>query len=333
MVSETSKAESRHVSVYPATDFQVISGANEGDALSFADDLELDDTYILSPNAARRRLMISPMSEGCFALSQTSGEQRQLHLDSTLSFMATDGLVTELIVLVEIDDRNMAQQIYLLPLVPLEPQTEYRLVGIERKEVARKFAQAGCVSFARGTHITLASGQQVQVEKLQVGDRILTRDDGIQSLRWIGRSTQRASGSFAPVSIRAGTLNNTGDLIVSPEHRLFVYQRTDELGAGRAELLVKARHLVNGTTVTQQQGGFIDYFQLLFDRHQIIYAEGIAAESMLVDDRAATLVAPHLLKELSRAPHLQKELSELEVRKALVARPDAADLLKRASRG
>ena len=62
-------------------------------------------------------------------------------------------------------------------------------------------------------------------------------------------------GEFTPICIKAGTLNNDNDLIVSPDHRLFIYQRSDELGAGRAELLVKVRYLLNGDTVFTQTGG------------------------------------------------------------------------------
>ncbi len=64
-----------------------------------------------------------------------------------------------------------------------------------------------------------------------------------------------------------------------PTTACFVWQRQDRLGAGRAEVLVKVANLVNGTTVVQQDGGFVDYFQLLFDDHQIIFAEGIAAKA------------------------------------------------------
>ena len=60
---------------------------------------------------------------------------------------------------------------------------------------------------------------------------------------------------FALICIKAGTLNNDNDLIISPDHRLFIYQRSDELGAGRAELLVKVRYLLNGDTVFTKTGG------------------------------------------------------------------------------
>ena len=179
----------------------------------------------------------------------------------------------------------------------------------------------------------MASGAQRAIETLAIGDRVLTRDDGPQPLRWIGRTTTRAVGEMAPILITKGALNNSADLLVSPEHRLFIYQRSDALGAGRAEVLVRARHLVNETTVLRREGGFIDYFQLLFDSHQIIYAEGIAAETMLVDTRTRAALPPELAEKLAQSlpghtnrPHLQFEVPD-----DLLNRPDAAELLRRAS--
>ena len=133
--------------------------------------------------------------------------------------------------------------------------------------------------------------------------------------------------------IKAGTLNNTNDLWLSPDHRLFIYQRRDALGAGRSEILVKARHLVNGNTVTQQDGGFIDYFQLLFDQHEIIYAEGIAAETLLVDTRTrpalTDTVSEDVLETLNGHSGWLHE--EFEVGSELLG-PDAADKLRKASK-
>jgi len=79
-------------------------------------------------------------------------------------------------------------------------------------------------------------------------------------------------------------------------------------------------------------GGFVDYFQILFDRHHIIYAEGIAAESMLVDPRTKPALPEGLLEKLSPLlKHSDREGHGLDVAKALLDRPDAIALLKRAS--
>ncbi len=337
MASESNfHSPAQSIPVFSAGDFTVVSGANEGDGLSFADDLVLDDIYALSIHATQQRLAVCRSQDASYRIAEQSEAGTPgaaLHLDCALSVTAFGGPVIEVLVLVETDEIGRAYSIYMLPLAPLEPKTEYRLVGIDTETVEKKFAQVACVSFTRGTHITLATGRQRPIEDLRPGDKVLTRDEGVQSIRWIGSSTQRAYGAFAPIRIAAGTLNNNHDLVVSPDHRLFIYQRTDTLGMGRSELLVKARHLVNGTTITVQHGGFIDYFQLLFDSHQIIYAEGIAAESMLVDDRTAPLVDAETLRHIIPDRRTHREMTGFEVHEALLQRPDAVDLLRRASKG
>lgn len=321
--------------VYPSEALRVLYGANEGDGFGYADDLMLDDVYVLNSDAQSVGLALAQKSGATVVASgsELGTAGAEIHLDCAAALMAEGTTVIDVLVLVELDTAGHALQTYLLPLAPLHEKVEYRLVGIDTDDAKLKLAQVSCVSFTRGTQITLGTGRQCFVEDLKIGDAVLTRDDGVQHIRWIGQSTQRAVGAFAPIQIKAGTLNNIRDLLVSPDHRLFVYQRSDQLGAGRAELLVKARHLVNGTSVKTQEGGFVDYFQLLFDRHQIIYAEGIAAESMLVDDATAALVDEALLSELEIVSPLHRELDARDVEKALLDRPDAVELLRRASKG
>lgn len=326
----------QNIPVYRADLFRVSLGANLGDSISHMDDLVADDVYALSAGAARQRLALRSDHTDSFVISEgtelgTPGAQ--LHLDCTVNLMTPDGQTLDALILVEVDSGGDIAAIYLLPMAPLLPQTDYTLVSMDRQSTRSKFAQVACVSFTRGTHITLGSGAQKRIEELQVGDKVLTRDDGAQAVRWIGQSTVRATGDFAPIVITAGTLNNSGDLVVSPDHRLFVYQRTDQIGAGRPELLVKARHLVNGGSVFVQNGGFVDYFQILFDAHQIIYAEGIAAESMLIDRRTRPALPKELLEKLGEImpAHERDGMQGLDVQKALLDRPDALELLRRAS--
>lgn len=324
------------VSIYQGLDFRVVNGANIGDALSFATELDLDDVYELQAQARQFRMSLSMEGTGPFTIAPASEIGRpgaRVHLDCCLTLMSGTGRTTEMLVLVEVDHAGNAVEVFAMPLSQLRPKTGYALVGIDTDNAMQKFAQVACVSFSKGTHITMASGEQRRIESLQPGDMVLTRDDGVRPILWIGHSTVRAVGDFAPIRISAGALHNENDLLVSPDHRLFIYQRSDALGAGRAEVLVRARHLVNGDTVRRESGGFVDYVQLLFDRHQIIYAEGIAAETLLVDPRTRAAL-PADLKEALRqqisgknAPsHLQYEVGQ-----ALLNHPNAADILKRAS--
>ena len=331
-MTQPAHSPAQSLPVYRADAFRVSHGANLGDALSVMDDLMLDDVYMLDGSAVTQPLTLHATDASHLTVADTSGlgtPGAAIHLDCALTLMSPDGQITDAIVLVEVDGMGDIADIYLLPLAALAPRTAYALVGTDQDSARTKFAHLACARFTRGTHITLASGAQTPIEDLTIGDCILTRNDGVQEVRWIGQSTVRAVGDFAPICIRAGTLNNDRDLIVSPDHRLFIYQRTDRLGAGRSELLIKARHLVNGDSVVVQDGGFVDYFELLFDTHQIIYAEGIAAESMLIDTRTKPVVPEELSDRLT--DHTDAGLSGLDVTETLLDRPDAAEILRRAS--
>lgn len=317
------------IAVYPSGAFVVTDGVAEGDGIAFMDELMLDDVYQLQPGHPRKALTYERGDGSAFIIAETSdigSPGNLLYLDCCITLMAPDGTTYEGLVLVEVED-NEAAEVYLLPLATLRAQFDYRLVGADRDTAAAKFGDVACVRFAKGTHITMASGEQVPIEDLNVGDRLLTRDAGPQSIRWIGETTLRAVGDFAPVVITEGALFNTRDLVLSPDHRLFIYQREDKLGAGRSEVLVKVRHLINGDSVYQKDGGFITYFQILFDDHQIIYAEGIAAETLLVDARTG----PALPEGVGATHHADTPHNAFEVTESLANRPDVVDLLKRAS--
>ena len=333
------------IAVFPSRALSVVDGANLGDALSFADDLMLDDIYGLSAVVSLQWLSLhigeaDDQGRVRYAIAEntnTGQVAHAVHLDACIILMSPDGKTTEVIVLVEVDHNGNVAEIYALPLAPLLPKIYYTLVGIDTENPQQKFAQTACVSFARGTHITLSSGAQRKIEDLEVGDAVLTRDDGVQTIRWIGQNTVRAVGDFASVVLEAGTLNNANPLILRPDHRLFVYQRSDALGAGRSEVLVKARHLVNGDTVILREGGFVDYFQLLFDAHQIIYAEGIAAETTLISTRTRPALPEGLADKLTsgfggdRHATSGRMHQDLEVPETLLDQPNTVEILRRAS--
>ena len=317
------------IAVFPSDAFVVTDGVAEGEAMSFMDELMLDDVYQLSPKSTRHALTYEKGDGNGFSVahdSEIGTAGNALYLDCCITLMGRDSATYEALVLVEVEG-DEAAEVYLMPLANLQTETDYRLVGADRDTAAAKFGDVACVRFARGTHITLASGAQVPIEDLKIGDRVLTRDAGPQDIRWIGETTLRAVGDYAPVVIKANALFNSRDLVLSPDHRLFIYQREDHLGAGRSEVLVKVRHLINGDTVYQQDGGFVDYFQILLDDHQIIYAEGIAAETLLVDARTRAA----LPEDIGTDNHNATPHQAFEVAESLASRPDVVTLLKRAS--
>lgn len=318
---------------FPVRDLTVATGANEGDAIGLMKDVVPGDYYRLARTAAPRKLAIRDGSDGGQEVADGSevgypGDTLALDLCHTL--MAPDGSMVEMLILTVWGDSKPGR--HILPLTPLQPATDYELVASEVDTAPRRFADIACVSFVAGTHLTLASGAQKPVEELAVGDRLLTRDHGPQPIRWIGQQTIRAIGALAPVRIAEGTLNVARDLILSPHHRLFIWQRKDELGAGRAEVMVKAGLLVNGGTVTREEGGFMDTFHILFDGHEIIYAEGIAVESLLVTGQTRAALPEDIA--VSPAAEGGLDAAALEVEEtSLKGDEDAAAKLTRASRG
>lgn len=151
--------------------------------------------------------------------------------------------------------------------------------------------------FTAGTRIRTPYGP-VPVEMLQPGDLVMTRDDGPQPVRWAGSRRVAAEGSLAPVRIQAGRFGRHGDLLVSPQHRILLRDAQAELLFGEEEVLVAAKDLVDGSTVTQQPGGEVTYVHLMFDRHQVVWSEGLQSESFLPGPQTASLMEEEVLAEI-----------------------------------
>lgn len=163
------------------------------------------------------------------------------------------------------------------------------------------FEQTDLACFAAGTRIETTRGP-VAVEALAEGDLVLTADHGPQPLRRILSKRVAAEGALAPVCITAGTLGNTADLLVSPHHRMVVTGWQAELLTGESEVLVAAGDLAAGSDrIYRRPMDSVTYVHLLFDRHEIIFAEGAATESY----------HPLSLDAEDRAPGTQAELRAL----------------------
>jgi Ca2+-binding RTX toxin-like protein len=136
----------------------------------------------------------------------------------------------------------------------------------------------GVVCFTRGSRILTAEGEKA-IEDLAAGDLVLTMDHGYQPIRWIGSSIVEGKGRFAPIVIEAGTLGNSRTLRVSPQHRMLLSGWQAELLFDEPEVLVAAKLLVNDHTIRAEEAAEVEYFHMLFDAHEIVYAEGAPSES------------------------------------------------------
>ena len=263
------------------------------------------DIYQLDPDNRPRRLVVTraPGTAQRVATGSAVGREGEvIRLEARYALMGEEGDRVEILVLTLPDGSRFA-----LPLSPMATATDYTLLKVEEAPDDAGLSDLLCISFARGTMITLATGAQKPIEDLTTGDKVLTRDHGGQPIRWIGRATLKAVSPFAPVVITAGTLGNAGDLIVSQHHRMFLYQRERMAGLATSELLVQAKHLVDGERVFLREGGFVDFLSIVFDRHEIIYAEGVPAESLMVNDATVNRLPAELSADVkARFPGLRQ---------------------------
>jgi hypothetical protein len=133
--------------------------------------------------------------------------------------------------------------------------------------------------FGRGTLIRTAHGE-APVEDLTNGALVMT-SNGALPVKWVGRQTitRNASASWHPsvLPIRVSRFaiddrTPQRDLYLSQEHGLLI-----------DGVLIPAKYLVNGRSIAfdddARMSETIEYFCVEFDTHEVIFAEGTAAES------------------------------------------------------
>jgi hypothetical protein len=151
--------------------------------------------------------------------------------------------------------------------------------------------------------ITTQRGE-VAIQHLQAGDRVVTRDNGIQPVRWVGKTQMflqdfQVDPHLLPVLIRQGSLGKglpERDMMVSPNHRILVANERTSLRFTEREVLVAAKHLsVPGVHTVQSSG--TTYIHFLCDRHEVVLVDGIWTESFQPEDQS--------LKSIGNAQRLE----------------------------
>ncbi len=148
-MKDTSSNPSITFPVYESVDLNVISGANFGDAISFAAELNPGDIYQLRANTRQHFLSLSEDESGSFEISYDTNAGHigaTVYLDSCLTFMTTNGHTAEVLILVEVDHLGHVEEIFTLPLDPLDSDTEYTLIDINSRALPAKFASAAIVN-------------------------------------------------------------------------------------------------------------------------------------------------------------------------------------------
>jgi hypothetical protein len=130
------------------------------------------------------------------------------------------------------------------------------------------------------------------VETLKPGDQVLTRDHGLQTLRWVGQrrltlQNLQTSPHLRPVRLQKGALGQNmpqRDMLVSPNHRVLIHTDETALYFDAREVLVAAKHLTALPGIEVAQVREITYIHLLFDRHEVVRSDGAWSESFQPGD-------------------------------------------------
>jgi hypothetical protein len=128
-----------------------------------------------------------------------------------------------------------------------------------------------------GTRIATSEGS-VSVENLSVGAMVVTASGESRPVRWLGHRELDCNrypdpAVVWPICVKAGAFAEnqpSRDLWVSPGHAIFV-----------DGVLIQAERLVNGATIMQVPRAHVEYWHVELDRHDILFAEGLATESYL----------------------------------------------------
>jgi hypothetical protein len=136
---------------------------------------------------------------------------------------------------------------------------------------------------AAGSTILTLDGE-MPVEFLSVGDRIITRDSGIATLKAI-----TPIKSDAAYRIKASVLGHDrpqSDLLVAAGQRILLRDWRAKALYGVAEALVPVERLADGESISRETGRSTAFFALEFDAPHILYVDGVelaSAEPALID--------------------------------------------------
>jgi hypothetical protein len=172
------------------------------------------------------------------------------------------------------------------------------------------------ICFTPETWIATPQGP-TRIADLAEDDRVLTKDDGPQPIRWIGHRRMSGARLFTmpelrPVRIKAGAIGldvPDEDLVVSPQHRMLVKGPMAKALFNTSEVLVAAKDLINDRSImVDRRLPEVTYVHLLLDRHQIVFANGLETESFHPGATCLSAIDPGQLPSLlERVPGLDRD--------------------------
>ncbi len=190
--------------------------------------------------------------------------------------------------------------------VELRPGESYAVAESSTAAMAHSyFETSGVACFGPGTLVSTPGGERA-IESLSVGETILTLDHGPQPIRWIGRAAVShaeiaSDPDLLPLTVPPGTFGSapTRELVLSANHRVLVRAPQLELWFGQPEVLVKTEFL-SGIERSPTPPQSIVYTHLLFERHELIKANGLWVESFFAGPQSLKSLPTPLRRQVAR---------------------------------
>jgi hypothetical protein len=296
-----------------------------------------DGAADMRKRAARtvRRLVGAAISGRMGDAQWQDDAQEEAHETPEQSFIVTDGLHSYSLTLIPVPDTG-AKLLMVLGAMP--PSDQDLWVVRAALDLTHSGAGAevagGVICFTPDTLIATETGPRA-IADLNVGDHILTRDNGPQEILWRGH--RRMSGArlhvmphLRPIRFATGALGfgrPDQELLVSPQHRMLIKGQAALALFNTPEVLVAAQDLVNDRTImVDHTAREVTYVHILLPQHNIVWANGLETESFHPSNTALDTVAEdqragllQILPEIAQNPHAYGDYARRNVSAAEAA--------------
>ena len=202
-------------------------------------------------------------------------------------FVVTDGAQSYTVTVIDVGMGAPPLLMFMDRLPPRDRDLWIVHVALDLMPDHTRSTRQGVICFTPGTRIATPQGPRL-VQDLREGDLVQTKDNGPQEVLWIGSRRMSGARLFAyprlrPIRFRAGALGverPDQELLVSPDHRMLLRGHAARALFNTDEVLVAARDLVNGQTVSvDTMLREVTYVHLLLPRHQVLWANCVETES------------------------------------------------------
>jgi hypothetical protein len=221
--------------------------------------------------------------------AQFSGRKRDAVAGDELAdhgFVVTDGRRSFAATVIDSADSGARLVVFANDVPPTN--MDLWVVRVSGRIAAPVMAPSGgMICFTPGTTIRTADGARM-IQDLRPGDKIVTKDNGLQPVLWAGHRRMTAGRLHAmpqlrPIRFRAGVFGigrPDADLLVSPQHRMVVKGPAAMALFNTPEVLVSAEDLVNGSSIhVDLTPRDAVYIHIMLAQHQVIWANGLETES------------------------------------------------------